>query len=288
MGVRCGDLFLGFVVLGFGAGVVRHLDCFAGRGAVRGRAEILDWPAYWEAQIAGYCKWPVRLAEEFAGQDYYVGFALVEDGVGLGGVSDHAYGAGEDAGALAYLVRERYLEARGDGNLRVGNHAAGGAIDQVHAERAEKFGEGHGLLDVPAARDPIAGRDADEQRVANGPDAANGADNFEEEARAIFEGTAVGIGAVVGERREEFVEQVAVRGMDFDHLKTGLRGTRGGSSEIFDHFLNSGGIKRGGLRVGIGEGNGAGGDGFPTACGFGDEAACVPGRRCTGFASGMG
>jgi hypothetical protein len=49
IGVSCGDLFLGFVVLGFCAGVVGDLDCFAGRGAVWGRAEILDWPAYWES-----------------------------------------------------------------------------------------------------------------------------------------------------------------------------------------------------------------------------------------------
>ncbi|SRR5271154_4190030 len=49
MGVRRGDLFLGFVVLGFGAGVVGNLDCFAGRGAIGGGAEVLDWPGYWEA-----------------------------------------------------------------------------------------------------------------------------------------------------------------------------------------------------------------------------------------------
>ena len=36
---------MGFVVLGLGAGLVGELDGFAGRGAVWGGAEILDWPA---------------------------------------------------------------------------------------------------------------------------------------------------------------------------------------------------------------------------------------------------
>jgi hypothetical protein len=48
-------LLLGFVVLGVCAGMVWELDCFAGRRAIGGGAEILDGPAYWEAQVAGYC-----------------------------------------------------------------------------------------------------------------------------------------------------------------------------------------------------------------------------------------
>jgi hypothetical protein len=39
------ELFLGFVVLGLGAWMFGKLDGFAGRGAVWGGAEILDWPA---------------------------------------------------------------------------------------------------------------------------------------------------------------------------------------------------------------------------------------------------
>ncbi len=77
------------------------------------------------------------MAEEFAGQDYYVGFVAIQDGVGLAGIADHTYGAGKDAGALADLVGESDLEAGGDGNLRIGNDAARGAIDEIHAERAQ-------------------------------------------------------------------------------------------------------------------------------------------------------
>ncbi len=281
-------LFLGFVVLGVCAGFLGDFDGLAGRGAVRGGAEILDWPADWEAQVAGYCQGPIGLTQEFARQDDHVGFALVEDGVGLVGVGDHADCSCEDAGALADLVGERDLVAGGDRNFCVGDHAARGTVNQIHAERAEKLGEGDGLFDVPAAGNPIAGGDADEQRVAYGPHAADGSDDLAEEAGAIFEGAAVGISALIGERREKFVYQVAVRGMDFDYLETGLLGACGGIREIFDYSFNSGSIERGGLRVGVGEGDGAGGDGLPAAFGFRDEAAALPGARGAGFASSVG
>jgi len=134
---RRADLFLGFVVLGLGGWICWQLDGFAGWGAVWGCAEILDWPANGEAQVAGDSQGPVGLAEEFAGQDYYIGFALVQDGVGLAGTRDHAYCAGHDSGALADFCREGYLVAGGDGDLRVGNRSAGGAVNQIDAERAE-------------------------------------------------------------------------------------------------------------------------------------------------------
>ena len=50
-----GLLFLVLVVFGLGGCVCWERDCFARRSAVGGGAEILDGPAYWEAQVAGYC-----------------------------------------------------------------------------------------------------------------------------------------------------------------------------------------------------------------------------------------
>ena len=48
-------LFLRLVVFGLGGRVCWERDCFARRSAVGSGAEILDWPAYGEAQVAGYC-----------------------------------------------------------------------------------------------------------------------------------------------------------------------------------------------------------------------------------------
>ena len=77
-------------------------------------------------------------------------------------------------------------------------------------------------------------------------------------------------------------------GVDFDHFETGMQSASCGSSEIFYHALNSGGIERQRLRVGVGKRDGAGRDGFPSALRFGDEASVLPGARCAAFASGVG
>src|ERR1700683_570659 len=104
----------------------------------------------------------MRWAGELASQDYDVGFGLIENGVGLVRAGDHAYRAGHDSGALADLIGERNLVTGGHGNWGVGNHAAGGAVNQIDAQRAERFRQGDGLLEVPAAGYPIGRGNADE------------------------------------------------------------------------------------------------------------------------------
>ena len=76
----------------------------------------------------------------------------------------------------------------------------------------------HGLLDIPAARRPVRRGDPDEQGQAFGPDRADRFHHLEAEPHAVVERAAVGVGPRVAERREELVQQVAVRGVDLDDL----------------------------------------------------------------------
>lgn len=68
-------------------------------------------------------------------------------------------------------------------------------------------------------RGPVCGGDADEHGKMLRPRGAEGLDDFERKAGAVFEGTAVVVGAVVGERGEKFVEEIAVGGVDFDDVE---------------------------------------------------------------------
>ena len=72
-----------------------------------------------------------------AGHDYYVGLAAGDDGAGFGGGGDHADGAGHQVGVAADAFGKIDLVERGDGNFCVGRVAAGGAIDEIDAERDE-------------------------------------------------------------------------------------------------------------------------------------------------------
>ena len=194
-------------------------------------AEVLVGPTGGFAEGGGGVDGPVGVAEEFAGEKDEVGLAGGDDGVGLGGVSDQSDGGGGDVGLAADSFSELNLEAGGDGDFGVGDLAAGGAVDEIDAVVAEVMGELDGLVDGPAWRGlvgPVGGGDADEEGEVGGPLGADGVNDFKEEADAVFKAAAVVVGSVVGEGGEEFVEQVAVGGVDFNEVKTGGEGSTGG------------------------------------------------------------
>ena len=144
---------------------------------------------------------PVGIAEELAGEEDEVGLAVANDLVGLRGGGNHAYGAGGDGGFAADGFGVDDLVAGTDGNLLGGMVAAGGDVDEVYACLLEELGEGYGLGEIPAFAerfcDPVGGGDADEDGEMLRPDGANGADDFEGEAGAVFEAAAVFVSALI-------------------------------------------------------------------------------------------
>ena len=149
---------------------------------------------------------PVGVAQEFTSDEDEVGLAGADDVRGLGGVGDHADGAGEDAGLRADGFREGRLIAGAEGNGRAEDIAAGGAVDEVDAAVAKESGEADGLREVPAAFGVVGDGDANEERALAGPDFADGGGDFEEEADAVVEAAAVFVTAMVTDRRQELVE----------------------------------------------------------------------------------
>ena len=91
----------------------------------------------------------------------------------------------------------------------------------MFAEEASKF---NGVVDGPAAFNPIGSGDADEEGQVGGPCGANGVDDLEQQAGAVFKTAAVGIGALVGKRRQELMNQVAVGGVNLDEVKARREG----------------------------------------------------------------
>ena len=74
---------------------------------------------------------------------------------------------------------------------------------------------------------------ADREPVADGR--AHRLQHLDAEAHAPVEIAAVLVGAEVAVRREELVDQVAVRGVDLHPVETGGRAVRGRAGEPFDH-----------------------------------------------------
>ena len=90
-------------------------------------------------------------------------------------------------------------------------------------------------------------------------------DDLKQQADAIGEAAAVGIGPVVGERREEFVDQVAVGSMDLNKVEARGIGTAGRLGKGEYNSADAGLIQLQGNGILRGECDRAGSDGLPAA-----------------------
>ncbi len=258
-------------------------------GAVVPGAEVLVGDCERGAEGLGGAHGEVGIAEKFAGDEDEIGLAGVDDVFGLLGFGDHADGAGEDFGVAADLRGKRDLVAGAGGDFGVEGVTAGGGVDEVDAEGLDEAGELDGVVNRPAAFDPISSGDAEEEREMVRHFGADGFNDFAEETGAIVERAAVFVLAEIGNWREEFVDEIAVGAVDFDDLETGGEGAAGGGGEGVNQGFDFGGGEGVGDGVAIAEGDGAGGHHLP-AVGLagGDGKAAVPGEFAAGFAAGVG
>ena len=71
---------------------------------------------------------------------------------------------------------------------------------------------------------PVVGGDAHRHRLVGGPHGTHRGEHLQREAHAVLERAAVLVGALVRHRRDERRDQVAVRGVQFDHVEPGPLG----------------------------------------------------------------
>jgi hypothetical protein len=254
-----------------------------------GGALVLDGPAGGVVKGVGCAEGPVGFAEEFAGEEDDVGLSGADDLVGLGGVGDHADGSGGEGGFAADAVGEGDLVAGAEGDLLAGVVAAGGDVEEVDAFGLDQAGELYGLFEGKTAVNPIDGGVADPDGEVGGKGGADGADDFEGKSGAIGEAAAVFVGALVGERGEELVGEVAVGGVDFGEEETGGGGTMGGGGEVGEDLVHAGAVEGVGERIVGGEALGGGADDTgPTTVGGAGGVGGGPGWEGAGLAAGVG
>ena len=84
----------------------------------------------------------------------------------------------------------------------------------------------------------------------SGPFGADGVDDLDEQAGAVEEAAAVFVGALVGERRKELMEEIAVGGVDLNQVEACLQSSARGQAKGVDGGVDAGLIERLGHGVG--------------------------------------
>ena len=117
--------------------------------------------------------------------------------------------------------------------------AGGGDVDVVDSARAlELLGDADGILDVEAARDEVGEADPDADDPVGADPASHLVDHLPSKAQAVLERAAVLVRALVVERREELVEEVAVRDVHLGAVEAALARELRRASPPLDHLAD--------------------------------------------------
>ena len=159
---------------------------------------------------------PLRVAQDFAAEQDHVGLAAADDVIGLGRRGDQADGRAGNVRLAAHAFGEFGLEAGPAGIFASGRMPP---VETLIRSTPCVFSTRHRAAVSSGVQPPsiqsVADR-AHDQRQPLRPHHAYRIDDVEGKPRAVGEAAAVAVGAPVGERRKELVQQVAVRGMDLD------------------------------------------------------------------------
>ena len=183
---------------------------------------------------------PGRVGEMRPGDGAQVGAAGGDDAVDVVGLGDRAHRDGRDAGLVADAVGERRLVHAAVDRLLPLAHLARRAVDQVGAGGLEGARDLDRVVRRDAALDPVVRRDAHRDRQLLRPDLAHRLEHLERIAQPVRQRAAVLVGALVGERRDEGRQQVAVRAVQLEPVEAGLGGVAGGADEVVAHAVHVG------------------------------------------------
>src|SRR6185437_11096806 len=180
------------------------------------RAPVLRRGIHLAAELGRGVPAPARVVKHAAGECDHIGLAGSDDLFGVARFRDQADRHGGHPGRLLDRLRKRQLIAGRQRNFLLRRYAAGRNVDPVDPTLLQFPGELDGLLDIPAALDPIGRRDLDPNRLLRGKYSADGVEYFERVTHPVLQGAAILVVTPVRDRRQELMQQVAVCGMQLD------------------------------------------------------------------------
>ena len=173
---------------------------------------------------------PARLVQERARQRHQIGVATLQHGLRLGRLGDQAHRDGGQGRCFFDRFGQVHLVLGTNGNFLLRRDTARRDVHELRPGLLEQNGQLGGFFHRPAAVDPVGARDAHAQRAAKG--LAHGFEHLQRKADAVFKRAAIRVGALVGNRRQKLVQQIAVRGVQLHRLDAQLLAAPGGVDEV--------------------------------------------------------
>ena len=195
----------------------------------------------------------MRLPQQLAREQHHVRVTTAHDLLGLLGCGNQANRRCSDARTIANLLRKRHLIARAKRNTNTAGQPATGHIDQVDTRRFQPDAKLHRFFHVPSTFGPVGRRNSHHQRRRIRQCRTHRSNNFKTEPRTVFERTAVAIRAIIRQRRQEFVYQVAVRRVQLDHPEPCGKGAYCCVAKCIDHARDAASRHRLRLRIALRE-----------------------------------
>src|SRR5205807_9526155 len=135
-----------------------------------------------------------------------------------------------------------------------------------------------GLREIPAALDPIGGRYFDTDGLFRRKHRSDRVEYFQRIAHPILQGSAILVGALVGDRREELMEEIAVGAMQLEAVEAEPLGALRGRDESLSHAGKTCRIERQRQSFALLMRHRRGSLRLPAAFGDRDQLAAVPWR----------
>ncbi len=180
---------------------------------------------------------PTRVEQHAAAERDHVGLSGGQNVLRLLGLGNEADGHGGDAGLAADALGKRHLVAGADLQLLLRDRASARRSDVVAAPSLELGREHDAVIERPAAFGPVGRRDAHADRLSLRHHGADRVVDLQREPHAALQRPAISVGALVGERREKVVNEIAVRAMNLDHVEADPVGALGCVGEGLDLSL---------------------------------------------------
>ena len=232
---------------------------------MRGAAQVLRRSRGLRTERRRRMPGPARVPQQRAGQRHGVGLAVGQHRLGLRGFRDQAHRDHLHRNLALDRLGEMQLVAGADRDLLRRMQAAAGHVDEMAAARVQGARQHEALRQVPAALHPVAGGDADADRHAGGHRGLDRVEHRQHQPHAVLQRTAVIVVALVAERRQELVQQVAMRRMHLDQVQAQARRAAGGLGEGGDDAIDAGLVERARQRAGGVVGNRRRRDHLPAA-----------------------